>query len=103
MATWSDVSAGDGMRPPEGGAEHYNYGNDGDEVPGGDPWNGGNARADGSEGWSWNFDDEEKADGKDPELGSQQGAFSTTSSRRRRGKRGSGGSTKGTQQRWRSG
>ena len=68
------------MQPPDGGA-----GNDNPDFPDGDPWHyiGGDDRA-GTDGWSWT--NNEKA------------------SRRRCGKRGSGGGGKLAQQpRWRSG
>ena len=106
MATWSDVGAGDGMQPPDGGAGN-GYG---DDFPDGDPWQPfgeEEGRAGTSDGWSWNDNEnvtkEEKDDDKDHEMGSQ-GMMSSTSSRRRRGKRGSGGGGKAAQQpRWRSG
>ena len=111
MASWSDVGASDGPQLPhgDGGADDYNGG---DAGHGGDPWQDYNGfqdppagEGDGSlAGWSWTNNGKGGSDGhreRDPDNGSQD--FGSTSSKRRRGKRGSGGKQSQQQPRWRSG
>ena len=104
MATWSTVGAGDGPQTTNVGADDNNECDFGD-PPAEDPWA---AYGDGipggergtSDGWSW-ANNEKVDEGNKDDLGSQ---VSGTSSRRRRGKRGSGSGDKMPHQpRWRSG
>ena len=99
MASWSDVGAGEGSHGHhEGdGANGYDDFGDGQDLPGGEAERGSSA------GWSWTNHDDGGRDGhheRDHSVGSRD--LGSTSSRRRRGKRGSG-SGKPQQQRWRSG
>ena len=99
MASWSDVGAGDGShgRHEGDGANGYDDVGDGQDLPGGEAERGSSA------GWSWTNHEDGGRDGhydRDHSVGSRD--LGSTSSRRRRGKRGSG-SGKLQQQRWRSG
>ena len=100
MASWSDVGAGEGSHGHhEGdGANGYDDVGDGQDLPGGEAERGSSAGWSLDESWRWwaemgHYD-------RDHSVGSRD--LGSTSSRRRRGKRGSG-SGKPQQQRWRSG
>ena len=98
MASWSDVGAGEGSHGHHEGDGANGYGDfgDGQDLPGGEAERGSSA------GWSWtNHEDGGRGHHeRDHSVGSRD--LGSTSSRRRRGKRGSG-SGKPQQQRWRSG
>ena len=112
MASWSDVGAGEGSHGHHDGGASF----DDDVGHGGDPWqdyNGGQdlpagegegERGSSVAGWSWTNNGKGGSDGRhdrDPSVGSQD--LGSSSSRRRRGKRGSGGKQLQQQPRWRSG
>ena len=112
MASWSDVGAGEGSHGHHDGGANF----DDDVGHGGDPWQDHNGGQDlpagegegehGSSvaGWSWTNNGKGGSDGlhdRDPSVGSQD--LGSSSSRRRRGKRGSGGRQLQQQPRWRSG